>query len=296
MLKNTGKYAELYVTVCALVRRPVDEETLKLIEERRATIAPCDNLGEIVSPVVIMIAIGFESLFDSLPIGRAKYFANNGVMEGWRNERFRGEAQLMLVIVFVVRITFCWIEVKVRARQRGNETDASTTTGTDLRLSSSSGEAVDSHSELPSSADEGVVTVELSIASHRTTPESTDGALATWWLWGSIVQSRRATMETMISPRKRLKTVPAVRQPVRKQGGHQWRCYILASLVLTTPPFICNTWRVHSSRCSRLSLWCLPRCSGGGNFDTEPRRKSACRSWSKQVHRSLWRCRVVCFN
>ena len=180
MLKNTGKYAELYVAVCVLLCRPVDEERLKLMEEQRATIAPCDNVGEIVSPVVITIAIGFESLFDSLlPIGRAPYFANNGAMGGWRNERFRGEAPLMLTIIFSIRIMFCWIEMKVRARQRGNETDASAMTDSDLRLSSSSGEAVDSHSELPSSADEGaVVTIELSSVPHCTTSESADGASA----------------------------------------------------------------------------------------------------------------------
>ena len=133
VLKNTGKYTKLYVTVRALLRRPLDEEALKIIEERRATIAPCDNVAEIISPVIIMITIGLESMIDSLPIGRAPYFANNGVMGGWRNERFRGEAPIMLTIVFVVRIAFCWIEMKVRARQRGNETDASAPTDIDLQ-------------------------------------------------------------------------------------------------------------------------------------------------------------------
>ena len=128
VLKNTGKYAELYVAVRALLRRPVDEEELRLMEERRAAIVPCDNIGDIVPPVVIMIAIGLELTFDSLPIGRAPYFSDSGVVGGWRNERFRGEAPIMLSIIFIVRIAFCWIEMKVRARQRGDETDASTTT------------------------------------------------------------------------------------------------------------------------------------------------------------------------
>ena len=122
VLKNTGKFAELYVAARALLRRPVDEESLKLMEERRSTIAPCDNIGEVVSPIVIMIAIGLESLFDSLPIERAPYFADKGVLGGWRNQRFRGEAPTMLVIVFLVRVAFCWIEMKVRDRQRPNET------------------------------------------------------------------------------------------------------------------------------------------------------------------------------
>ena len=44
VLKNTGKYAELYVALRAQLNRPVNEETLELMEEQRATLAPCDNM------------------------------------------------------------------------------------------------------------------------------------------------------------------------------------------------------------------------------------------------------------
>ena len=128
VLKNTGMFTKLYVAVRARLNRPVGEESLKLIEERRSTTAPCDNIGEIVSPVVIMIAIGLESVIDWLPFERAPYFANTGILGGWRNQRFRGEAPTMLIIVFFVRVTFCSIEMKVRDRQRDNETDTSATT------------------------------------------------------------------------------------------------------------------------------------------------------------------------
>ena len=130
--KNTGKYAELYVAVRALLRRPVGEEQLKLMEERRSTLAPCDNIGEIVSPMVIMVVIGLESAFDWLPFERAPYFADSGVLGGWRHSQFRGEAPIMLTIIFMVRVTFCWIEMNVRDRQRPNETDTCATT-TDAR-------------------------------------------------------------------------------------------------------------------------------------------------------------------
>ena len=40
----------------------------------------------------------------------------------WRNQRFYGEAPIMLTIVFVVRIAFCWIEIKVRAHRRNDTT------------------------------------------------------------------------------------------------------------------------------------------------------------------------------
>ena len=80
--KNTGKYGGLYVGVRALLRHPVDEEARRLMKERRQIIAPCDNIGEIVSPIVIFAAIVLEGLFDALPIERAPYLAdaNEGIL------------------------------------------------------------------------------------------------------------------------------------------------------------------------------------------------------------------------
>ena len=120
--KNTGKYDELYVAVMATLGRPVSDETLKLMEEKRSTLAPCDNIGEIVSPIVILVALVLEGLFDVLPIDRAPYFAdaNEGILGGWRARRFRGEAPMMMIIVLAVRLVFCWIELVIRARQRRN--------------------------------------------------------------------------------------------------------------------------------------------------------------------------------
>lgn len=120
--KNTGIYAELYLAVRSRLGRPVGEKECKRMAEKRSTIAPCDNIAEIVSPVVIITAIGLESFFDALPIERAPYFAGSGLLGGWRNQRFYGEAPIMLTIVFVVRIAFCWIEIKVRAHRRNDTT------------------------------------------------------------------------------------------------------------------------------------------------------------------------------
>ena len=122
MQKNTGKYDQVYVAVRERLRRPVDEETLKLAEERRSSIAPCDNIGEITSPIVVMIAIGLESVFDSLAFERAPYFLYSGILGGWRNQQFRGEAPLMMTVVLVIRIAFCWVEVKVRAQHDNGTT------------------------------------------------------------------------------------------------------------------------------------------------------------------------------
>ena len=106
--------------MCASVRRQVSEEETNEMNEQREVIAPCDNLGEILSPLVVLAALTLEGVFDRLPIGRAPYLAasDEGILGGWRHRRFRGEAPIMMIVVLAVRIAFCYIEVVVRARQR----------------------------------------------------------------------------------------------------------------------------------------------------------------------------------
>ena len=123
VLKNTGKYDELYAVVRSRVGRPLDESARKRIEEKRATIAPCDNVGEITSPVVLIVAIGLEALYSSFGFERAPYLADSGILEAWRMDedgqgRPRGETTRMLTVVLVVRLIFCWLEVKVRHYQK----------------------------------------------------------------------------------------------------------------------------------------------------------------------------------
>ena len=120
VLKNTGKYDELYVVVCASVHRPVSEEETDEMNEQREVIAPCDNLGETLSPLVVLAALMLEGVFDRLPIGRAPYLAasDEGILGGWRHRRFRGEAPIIMIVVLAVRVAFCYIEVAVRVRQR----------------------------------------------------------------------------------------------------------------------------------------------------------------------------------
>ena len=84
VLKNTGKYDELYAVVRSRVGRPLDESARKRTEEKRAIIAPCDNVGEIMSPVVLIVAIGLEALYSSFGFERAPYLADSGILEAWR--------------------------------------------------------------------------------------------------------------------------------------------------------------------------------------------------------------------
>jgi hypothetical protein len=127
--KNTGKFDQAFVFVRDQFGRSIGEEQLSLMEERRSVLAPCDNLGEILSPVLIVAALALESAFDVLPIEKAPYFQRIGILGAWRYKRFRGETPIMMAIAFLMRVAFCWIEVTVRARQRRTDTDIPGTGG-----------------------------------------------------------------------------------------------------------------------------------------------------------------------
>ena len=123
VLKNTGKFDQAYVFVREQLGRSIGEEQLSLMAEKRSVLAPCDNLGEIISPVIVVVALALESAFDLLPIEKSPFFRHTGILGGWRHKRFRGETPIMMAIVFLIRVAFCWIEVTVRARQRHTDTD-----------------------------------------------------------------------------------------------------------------------------------------------------------------------------
>ena len=111
VLKNTGKYAKLHVNLRERLDRPVDKVALANMEEKRSIVAPCDNIAEIISPLVLLIAIGFETLYGMM-FGRAPYFSETGILQAWwmghSNDRYRGETPVMLLVVLLMRIMFCW--------------------------------------------------------------------------------------------------------------------------------------------------------------------------------------------
>ena len=134
--KNTGMYDAFEAFVRGRIGRPINEITRKRMEEKRAILAPCDNIGEILSPVVLIVVISLEALFGKLGIERAPFLAYTGILGQWRRtgegqSRSVGETPSMLAIVLIVRIVFCWIELKVRRHQsRSHHLD-------DLTISSS---------------------------------------------------------------------------------------------------------------------------------------------------------------
>ena len=119
VLKNAGLYLQFFVRMSALAGRPCSTSILKRMEERREVLSPCDNFGEIVSPVVILLALAAESLFFACGFDAAPYLEDTGILAAWKSrsgsrDDFRGETPLMLVVVLIIRVGFCLLELHLR--------------------------------------------------------------------------------------------------------------------------------------------------------------------------------------
>ena len=124
VLKNTGYYDQFYLFIRQTVGRPVSDDARDAMEEKRMVLAPCDNIAEIASPVVIAIAVAFSGLFDSFGLDRAAFLAETGLFDGWQmgQNRSRGEVPIMLLVVLAFRLLFCWIEITLRSFKHRKET------------------------------------------------------------------------------------------------------------------------------------------------------------------------------
>ena len=119
LLKNTGVYLWLFVSGRKTFGLDTSHKSIGLMEERRSVIAPCDNMGELVSPVSIMLVIAFESLFSATGIRPAPFLARTHIMDAWRARGSntmvtRSETSLVLLFVLLIRFIFCWVEVALR--------------------------------------------------------------------------------------------------------------------------------------------------------------------------------------
>lgn len=145
VMKNAGYYDQLYSFVRQIIGRPISDSARQEMEVKRSVLAPCDNIAEIASPVIIVIVLAFSGLFDVCGLDRAPYLADSGIVDAWQmgQERVRGEVPIMLLLVLAVRVVFCCIEMKLRKLKRRKKTttaDAyvSTTAGPRQRRSSMS--------------------------------------------------------------------------------------------------------------------------------------------------------------
>jgi hypothetical protein len=124
VMNNTGYYTKLYLFVRETIGRPVSDDTRNAMEDSRCVLAPCDNIAEIASPVVIGIAVALSGLFDVFGFDRAPYLADKGLFDAWQvgHNQFRGEVPIMLLVVLVFRVLFCMIEIKLRSLKHSKET------------------------------------------------------------------------------------------------------------------------------------------------------------------------------
>ena len=77
-------YGAIYCFLRKWAGKAIDESNRQLMEEKRAILAPSENVGEIIAPVVLMIVSRPEALFDTIPgIVRAPYLAEAGILGGW---------------------------------------------------------------------------------------------------------------------------------------------------------------------------------------------------------------------
>ena len=114
MLKNAGQYNKFNTFIRSQVGRPLEESARKVMEERREILAPCNNIGEVVSPLVLLVVIGFETLLGALPgIAQAPFLADTGILDEWRMgdglDRSQGETPSMLANR-VCRATFVLLD------------------------------------------------------------------------------------------------------------------------------------------------------------------------------------------
>ena len=98
---NTQDNTTSFIPSCAdRFAAQFQESARKLIGEKRQILTPCDNIGEIVSPLVLLIIIyGLENVFDVLPgVERAPFLVDTGRMEDGRRVQNQGELDAILLV------------------------------------------------------------------------------------------------------------------------------------------------------------------------------------------------------
>lgn len=98
------------------------------MEERRAVLAPNDNLAEVLSPLVILLVLLCEALVDMSGLETvSQHFRETGILKSWRRMNNNGQAipvdqtVVMMIVLILIRSGFCWFESRVRERLRRAE-------------------------------------------------------------------------------------------------------------------------------------------------------------------------------
>ena len=68
LLRNLGTYERVIAFVRSMMNRPLSDDSLADLSARRRVIAPCDNISEVCTPVVVLLAVAFASFSSSIPV------------------------------------------------------------------------------------------------------------------------------------------------------------------------------------------------------------------------------------
>jgi hypothetical protein len=114
------------VAVRAQLGRPVSDEVLKLMEEKRLTLPPCGNIGEIISPLSFSLRLRLKVCLECYQ-SNAHHILQTQTKRFWAgggSGGSRARPLFMMLIVLADRLIFCWTELTTRARQRRNNDTA----------------------------------------------------------------------------------------------------------------------------------------------------------------------------
>ena len=68
LLRNVGVYERAIAFVRSMMNRPLSDDSIADLSVRRRVLAPCDNISEVCTPVVVLLAVAFASFSSSIPV------------------------------------------------------------------------------------------------------------------------------------------------------------------------------------------------------------------------------------
>ena len=62
LLRNVGVYERAIAFVRSMMNRPLSDDSIADLSVRRRVLAPCDNISEVCTPVVVLLAVAFATV------------------------------------------------------------------------------------------------------------------------------------------------------------------------------------------------------------------------------------------
>ena len=109
ILRNLGLYAKWWQQFMAKIGKPYSEEKIERQARRLAVLSPCDGLVECVTPLIVIMVLVAEALYNAL-FEVSPSFDNIGVLKIWRYGNSTLELVQLLLLVCVIRVVFICFE------------------------------------------------------------------------------------------------------------------------------------------------------------------------------------------